>query len=505
MSDWMSHIESFFVYNEAKPFLFTQIVFWFFFAAILLGYSFFYKNFRWRALFLLISSCFFYYKTSGLFLLLLIFSVLFNYSVGRKIAESKVAKRWMITGVVVNLLILGYFKYAYFFTNTYNQLFDSHFQVVNWLAKWHNNWLGTHFDVDNIILPVGISFFTFQAVSYLLDLYWKKIQPEKNLLYFGFYLSFFPQLVAGPIVRAATFLPQIRTPYRVTKTDCNHAFFMLSKGLVKKIVISDFIAVNFVDRVFDAPHLYSGVESVMALYGYALQIYCDFSGYSNMAIGLALLLGFRLPYNFNSPYKAHNLTNFWHRWHISLSLWLRDYLYIPLGGNRKSAVRTDLNLVVTMLLGGLWHGAHLRFIIWGLAHGLGLIIQKWWAKLISNRVKITVMSKWVGMIITFHFVTLLWLIFRVESWQKLQVIFYQIKTYFWPESIAEWVVQQYQIIGMMVLGFLLHWLPTALKEKLRGYWVRSPWWGMVLILYVVGVLLFVFSQSEQLPFIYFRF
>lgn len=505
MIDLFSHIQSFFSYNENAPFLFTQMVFWLFFATVLIGYACIYKHFKWRAFFLLVCSWFFYYKTSGISLLLLIFSVVINFFLGRIISKQQRSKAWLISGVTLNLSILVYFKYVFFFTDSYNQLFDTKYKVVNWLAQWQNITLGTHFDVDAIVLPVGISFFTFQAISYLLDVYWKKIKSENNLLYFGFYLSFFPQLIAGPIVRAATFLPQVKAAYRVTRSDCNHAFFMLAKGLVKKVVISDFIATNFVDRVFDSPHLYSGMENVLALYGYALQIYCDFSGYSNIAIGLGLLLGFRLPYNFNAPYKANSLTNFWHRWHISLSLWLRDYLYVPLGGNRKSAFRTDLNILVTMVLGGLWHGAHLRFLIWGAVHGLGLIVQKKWAKLFPYRVKMNDSGNALKVLITFHFVTLLWLVFRVESWAKLQMMWFQVKAFFWPKNLLEWGVEHVSVLGIIALGFLLHWLPTSFKETIRGLWVKQSWWRMVLILYAVGMLLIAFSQAEQLPFIYFRF
>ena len=218
------------------------------------------------------------------------------------------------------------------------------------------------------------------------------MEPVRNIIDFGFYVSFFPHLVAGPIVRASVFIPQIYQEFKLSKHEFSHALYMISKGLIKKIIISNFIALNLVDRVFDAPSIYSGFENLLAIYGYGLQIYCDFSGYTDIAIGVALILGFRLPVNFNSPYKAKSITDFWKRWHISLSQWLRDYLYISLGGNRKGKIRTYLNLMITMLLGGLWHGASLRFIIWGGLHGIGLVINKIWNSIFKGRLR----TRWIG-------------------------------------------------------------------------------------------------------------
>ena len=285
---------------------------------------------------------------------------------------------FILFSIISNLGILAYFKYTGFIVNTINDLLELIIKVYDFLAAFSNSHLGTSFNISNIILPVGISFFTFQSLSYTIDVYRKKMEPVRNIIDFGFYVSFFPQLVAGPIVRASEFIPQLYSEFQLAKREFSHALFLISKGLIKKIIISDFIAINFIDRVFDAPSIYSGFENLMAVYGYGLQIYCDFSGYTDIAIGVALILGFRLPVNFNSPYKAASITDFWKRWHISLSRWLKDYLYIPLGGNRKGKIRTNINLMITMLLGGLWHGASLRFIIWGGLHGIGLVINRIW-------------------------------------------------------------------------------------------------------------------------------
>jgi D-alanyl-lipoteichoic acid acyltransferase DltB (MBOAT superfamily) len=340
-------------------------------------------------------------------LILLIFITVVDYTCGLLIHNSKTRltrKLFIMLSLISNLGLLAYFKYAGFITDAFNGFFGTDIKVYDILSSLSNSTLGTSFDISYIILPVGISFFTFQSLSYTIDVYRKKMSPVKNIIDFGFYVSFFPHLVAGPIVRASVFIPQIYQKYNLTNREFSHSLFMISKGLIKKILISNFIAINFIDRVFDAPALYSGFENLMAIYGYGLQIYCDFSGYTDIAIGVALILGFRLPINFNSPYKAANITDFWKRWHISLSQWLKDYLYISLGGNRKGKVRTYINLMLTMLLGGLWHGAALRYVIWGGLHGVGLIIHKMWSSLFGNRTVVSSIGKVFGIFITFNFV-----------------------------------------------------------------------------------------------------
>ena len=276
-------------------------------------------------------------------------------------------KLWVLVSLVINLGLLCYFKYANFLGDAFASLVGGTFH---------------HYD---IFLPVGISFFTFQSLSYTIDVYRKDITPLTNLLDYAFYVSFFPQLVAGPIVRARDFIPQIRRPLFVSHEMFGRGIFLIASGLFKKAIISDYISVNFVERIFDNPTLYSGVENLMGVYGYALQIYCDFSGYSDMAIGIALLLGFHFNKNFDSPYKSASITEFWRRWHISLSSWLKDYLYISLGGNRKGKIRQYANLIITMFLGGLWHGASWNFVVWGLFHGVALAAHKFWMTLTGRK------------------------------------------------------------------------------------------------------------------------
>ncbi|MCR5191798.1 MAG: MBOAT family protein [Bacteroidales bacterium] len=457
MRDIFVFLGDLFSFDQEHPLLFVQFNFWFFLLLVIAGlclmqsrkFRLFLKNkglmdnrfgrylrrlpkITLRNGYLFLVSLFFYYKTSGLFILLLVFSTILGYYLGKsmnsvyKKKTDRGRKMLATVGVVVNLLVLAYFKYAYFFTDVYNNMFDSDLHVVNHLAKFANHFTSTpRFDVETILLPVGISFFTFQNISYIVDVYKRRIACVENILDFGFYTTFFPQLVAGPIVRADQFVPQLYRSFFLSRRQFGLAVFWILNGLLKKIVLSDYLSVNFVDRVFELPSMYTGFENLMALFVYSLQVYADFSGYTDIAIGVAMLMGFYLPQNFNSPYKATNAAGFWKRWHMSLSNWLKDYLYIPLGGNRKATwvsyfilvgmmlivaamarkvwvttavvvaiialvaiycffplhrreFQTNVNNMDTMLLGGLWHGASFNFITWGALNGFGILIYKWW-------------------------------------------------------------------------------------------------------------------------------
>ena len=432
MKDLLTYITQLFSFDSSHPLLFTQIHFWAFFLIVYLGFTLIVTR-RWRLTarngYLFALSLLFYYKTSGLFVLLLVFSTLLGWILGIRMDHSVSEPRRKLLagiGVAVNLLVLCYFKYAYFFTDIYNATFGTDVHVVNHLARWGNAMFRTdHFDAAVILLPVGISFYTFQNISYIVDVYKRKIAHVGNILDFGFYTSFFPQLVAGPILRADQFVPQLYKPFFISRRHFGIAVFWIVNGLIKKLVLSDYLAVNFVDRIFDNPSLYTPFENFSALMLYSMQVYADFSGYTDIAIGVAMLMGFYLPLNFRSPYKAQNPTDFWRRWHISLSNWLRDYLYIPLGGNRTSGwlsysllaiimaiaafrlrstvftiivivialliaayyfllphkrrtLGTNVNNMDTMLLGGLWHGASFNFITWGGLNGIGILVYKWW-------------------------------------------------------------------------------------------------------------------------------
>ena len=410
--EFFSHI---FGFNSESPLLFTQFYFWAFFALVYAVFALIMEvgaqsaqairregdkakgrntRLHLRNVFLMAVSWFFYYKTSGLFLLLLLFVTLSDWLIAQRIYQAKgerrKAKVWLALSVVIDSGLLCYFKYAYFFTNVVNDLLGTEFAVFDVFAYIGNGFSESgRFMVDKIILPVGISFYLFQVMSYTIDVYRGHVKPVKNILDFAFYVSFFPQLVAGPIVRANEFIPQLYKPFRLSRRVFGLAVFWVLNGLIKKIVLSDYLAVNLIDRVFENPLLFSGFENLFALFAYSLQVYADFSGYTDIAIGIAMLMGFYLPQNFDSPYKSKNPQEFWRRWHMSLSRWLKSYLYIPLGGNRKilgkevkdKTTAGNFNSFITMLLGGLWHGASWNFVIWGALNGAGMIVYKVWAKM----------------------------------------------------------------------------------------------------------------------------
>ena len=495
-------------FNPAKPLIFSDALFWIFFLIVLAGHSLTYKKFILRNYYLFLVSLFFYYKTGGLFLFLLIFVILVDFTCGILIHQtSKRSKKrfYVAISLVSNLGILAYFKYTGFIVETVNDLMGTDFQVHDYLASFSNHYFGTSFSISNIILPVGISFFTFQSLSYIFDVYRNKIEPVRKLIDFGFYVSFFPQLVAGPIVRASEFIPQIYSRFHLAKREFSHALFLITKGLIKKIIIADFIAVNFIDRVFDAPYIYSGFENLMAIYGYGLQIYCDFSGYTDIAIGLGLILGFRLPLNFNSPYKAAGLSDFWKRWHISLSRWLKDYLYIPLGGNRKGKFRSAINLIITMLLGGLWHGASVRFIIWGLLHGIGLVFGRIWNSIFKGSTEKGLIKHAFAVFLTFNFVNFCWIFFRAPDMARVREMLSQIVENFSPGSYQAVLPAYSSVFLLMFVGYAIHFLPEKIKESYRGLFIKIPLAVQLAIIMVFAVLMYQMKTTDLMPFIYFRF
>jgi alginate O-acetyltransferase complex protein AlgI len=495
-------------YSPEKPLIFTTAAFWIFFLLVLLGYSVVYKKLIARNIYLFLISLFFYYKAGGLFLFILIFVTLIDYTCGFLIHNSKRKAGkglFVLISIISNIGLLGYFKYTAFIITTVNGIFGTDYKVYDFLSNFSNSVFGTSFDISYIILPVGISFFTFQSLSYTIDVYRNKMKPVRNIIDFGFYVSFFPHLVAGPIVRASVFIPQIYREFKLSKPEFSHALYMITKGLIKKIVISNFIALNLVDRVFDAPSIYSGFENLLAIYGYGLQIYCDFSGYTDIAIGVALILGFRLPLNFNSPYKADSIADFWRRWHISLSQWLRDYLYISMGGNRKGKIRTYFNLMMTMLLGGLWHGASLKFMIWGGLHGIGLVINKIWNSVFGQPAKHKWILKILGIFITFQFVNFCWIFFRANDMNSVKVMLEQIFENFSPGSYMTVLPAYGNALLLMLVAYIIHFLPEWIKESYRGLFIKTPVVIQFAIIFFVAIVLYQMRTTEVMPFIYFRF
>lgn len=504
----MEGLRDIFLYNPEKPLLFTQMYFWIFFAVVLAIYSVIYPHKAVRNGFLFLASLFFYWKTSGLFFLLLIFSTIADYLIGFRIYRAKKKswkKVWLTCSVLINLGLLSYFKYSYFITTTINDLFNTNFEVYNFLADFSNSVAGTRFDISVIGLPVGISFFTFQTISYAVDVYRHKVKPVKNIIDFGFYVSFFPQLVAGPIVRASEFIPQLYKRYHLSREEFGYALFLILNGLIKKMFVGDYLAVNLIDRVFANPVGYTGVENILALYGYSLQVYCDFSGYTDIAIGIALWMGFRLPRNFNSPYKADSVGNFWKRWHISLSTWLRDYLYIPIGGNRKGKVRTNINLMLTMLLGGLWHGASWEFVIWGGLNGVGLLVWKYWKRISPYEKSTHWASRLWKVFLTFNFITLTRIWFRSESMQQANQFILQVWNHLDLSLAGDVIISYYKVMLIMLLGYIVHWLPTRFKKYYRDKFIASPLWIKLGIAVISVFIIYQSWSADLVPFIYFQF
>ena len=475
-------------YQPDSPMLFSSGLFWGLFLVFLPLYALV-RNRHWQmVIFIVLFSLFFYYKSSGWFFLLLIFTSLVDWLLSRRLAKTVApAKRKMIVAlsVLLSLSVLGYFKYANFFLWNWNQMVQGNFQPLD------------------IILPVGISFYTFQSISYIVDVYRGSVRPTETWLEYLFFLSFFPALVAGPIVRADYFIPQIREHHRASNAEIFAGFWMIVLGVVKKALIADYIS-QYNDLIFDNPTGYSGFESLMGVVGYTMQIYCDFSGYSDMAIGLALIMGFRLTPNFDFPYKSKSLTEFWRRWHISLSSWLRDYVYIPLGGNRKGTIRTYVNNFLTMLIGGLWHGAAWKFIFWGAMHGVGLAVNKA-CRPVTKRFD----NKWwfsaLAWTITIVYVSLLWVFFRAESWMDSWLIIKNIFTNFSPAHILPFIKVRYVWLIMMAVIIGSHALPRSFYDKLERWFINS-WWIVKLAIFIVVVQLVIeFASEDVAPFIYFQF
>ncbi len=555
MSELPAFLRLLFGYEEGLPLTFTQLFFWGFFVVVLAGFAVVHKRIAVRNAWLFVASLFFYYKTSGLFVLILLFSTVSDFTIAHLIhrATSLSHKRlWLALSVSINLLLLGYFKYAHFLVENINRAFGTHYVEINWFAQWGNGLFGTSHVVDRILLPVGISFFTFQAISYAVDVYRDEIKPVRGILDFGFFVSFFPQLVAGPIVRAAAFIPQVLAPYQLSRRDFGLAVFWILNGLVKKVVIGDHIALNFIDRVFNDPMRYSGFECMMALFAYSLQVYADFSGYTDIAIGVALLMGFKLATNFNSPYKAVHVGEFWKRWHMSLSTWLRDYLYIPLGGNRGASLgtwiclgllvgvavllsgafwlvplalavvalgvllarwipgfnnwtTTNANLMITMLLGGLWHGASWMFVIWGGLNGLALVFYKAWSKVSPWKHATGWAAHASAVLVTLTFITFTRIWFRSPTLEVANSILHQIGYAFSPSVIPAVLVGFKSVFALMLLGYVIHWLPTSFKRTYRERFADLPLWAMGLVCTGVVFMTYQFAAAGSVPFIYFQF
>ena len=542
-------VKQWFTYNPNHPLLFNSSLFLGLFLVFYLVYIFTKKHVHFRTVYVTLFSLFFYYKAGGNYFVLLILSSVLDYFFAGQIYKTQIPaarKFFLAVSMITNLGILFYFKYTNFLIDSFNAIFQSNFALMD------------------IILPVGISFYTFQTMSYTIDVYRREIEPAKSFLDFAFFVCFFPQLVAGPIVRAKDFIPQIYKKLTLTKEETSLALFLIIGGLLKKAVISDYISLNFVDRVFEAPNSYTPFENLMAVYGYSLQIYCDFSGYSDMAIGLALLMGFTLPINFRTPYQSKNITEFWRRWHISLSTWLKDYLYFSVGGNRrgtfwgyffptlffgatlfwavkmydttpiplyivagaiivfvlaivvakdtKKSVRSHFNQMTTMLLGGLWHGANLRFIIWGALHGLALAVHKTFMDFFPAKKEdekkgfFSSTANVIFVIITFHFVAFCWIFFRAKDFDIALTVMNNIAELQFDWHKWQTIIEGYRnVFLLMAIGFVWHFFPQNMNDQLKNFFGSMPILFKAVIVALTFWVVYATASSGAQPFIYFQF
>ncbi len=482
-------LKDWYLYQPKSPLLFNSGLFLVFFLVFYTIYIQLLDNKKLRIIYVVAFSIFFYYKSSGIYFWILIFSTFVDYYLSLFLAKEENSlkrKLLLLISLVSNLGMLAYFKYTNFFITNINAV------------------TGSTLSLYDIVLPVGISFYTFQTLSYTIDVYRKELEPTKKFFDFLFFVSFFPQLVAGPIVRAKDFIPQISQKLKLTNAQFNYAFFIIIGGLIKKAVISDYISVNFVDRIFDTPNAYTPFENLMAMYGYAIQIYCDFSGYSDIAIGLALLLGFTLPVNFRTPYQSRSITEFWKRWHISLSTWLKDYLYISLGGNRKGKWRTYRNLFLTMLLGGLWHGASWKFVLWGMFHGIALAVERFFKGLI--KIPNTKFIRLIQIVLTFHFVSFAWLFFRAKDFATANKIITNIINLQFDFEQFKTILVSYQNVFLLLLfGFVWHFIPKKLENGMFSIFSKTHFVFKAIVLALVFWIVYATQSAETQAFIYFQF
>jgi alginate O-acetyltransferase complex protein AlgI len=480
-------------YNSKDPLLFNSGFFLFFFLIFLLGYQFLYKRKVSRVVYFTLFSLYFFYKACGFYFLFILLSAVVDFNLSNLMyrVKGKTNKKIiLICSILINLSLLFYFKYTNFFIEIINDLQLGHVQPLK------------------LILPIGISFYTFENLSYTIDIYRGKFKPVTSFLDYCFFLTFFPKLVMGPIVRASDFIPQIRKDIFITNRDISRGLYLILGGLFKKVVISDYIYVNYVQYIFDDPGRHSGIECLVGVYGYAMVIYCDFSGYSDMAIGMARWMGFTINENFDSPYQSSSITEFWRRWHMSLSSWLKDYLYISLGGNRVGKFRQYLNLMLTMLIGGLWHGASFNFIVWGGMHGLGLAFDKMRMALFKKS-KYQVSEYWIlrflGILITFHFVCFCWIFFKASSFEDAGIIIRQIFTNFNAEAWLPMLQTYGVVIAVMLLGYIIHFIPRSYQ-----YFSEFVLSKITLVGRIAVILLFIWviiqvKQADQVMPIYLQF
>ena len=472
-------------YDPASPLTLATGFFLFSLFVFALGYVIIKRRPNLRTWYVTIFSLYFYYKLSGLYLLLLCGVALSDFIIGKRVArrlqEGKSTRGCVALSVAINVAILAYFKATGFFVGLIDNLYVD--GVLNF---------------EGVVVPAGVSFFVFQSIAYVVDISRGTIKPLRRFVDYLFLLSFFPKMFLGPLVKAKDFIPQIEArEVNVSREDFGRAVTLIAGGLLKYAVIASALGALFVNPAFNGELGDSGVVALLAIYGFTMQIYCDFSGYSDIAVGVALMMGFRLPDNFDAPYKSATITEFWRRWHISLSTWLKEYLYIALGGNRRGSLRTYLNLFLTMVLGGLWHGVGICYMAWGVLHGLALALHKVWLKIIpwakKTGAEMHPIVRFTSTLITLHIVAFGWLLFASahqrpalgEDLALCRDMIDRIATNFHIADIVPALEASGVAIAIMCLGYILHYLPKRLNFKIQGLVTRSGFIGQWLLIVVV--------------------
>ena len=492
MNHLLSQIPQLLAYDPAQPMLFNTGLFLVLFVIFMFLYLVVKGHRLLKMLLVIAFSLYFYYKSGSWCVYILCGVCVSDYALGRLLGVTRrdIWRRAIVLlNVGVNVGMLVYFKY-------FNLLYEAFCSIVS-----------TSFEPLDVILPAGISFFTFRSISYMVDVYRGDLEPCRNFLDYFFFLTFFPPLLAGPVVRARDMLGQIRENPSATREMISEGLFLIMTGLVKKVMIADYISANFVDRIFDNPALYSGFENLMGAIGFTVQLYCDFSGYSDMAIGLALLMGYRFKINFDAPFKSQSPTEFWRRWHISLSTWLRDYVYIPLGGNRHGRARAYLNQFLTMVIGGFWHGASWMYVIWGAYHGLLLVAHKVISKVwklpegLAGRPEVKVLN----IAITFMLVVAVFTLFRAPDLETVAVMGQQIFGDFHLSVLPQFVEGYILIVGALVASMAAHFTPRSWTTGTARVYEVMPVAFQAAILALVIFLVIQTRQSEIVPFIYLQY
>jgi D-alanyl-lipoteichoic acid acyltransferase DltB (MBOAT superfamily) len=486
-----------FVYDPQDHLFFSTSFFLFIFFVMLIFYRLFEKNKNTKIYILIFFSIFFYYKNSGYFFLLLFTTTLLNFYFGNWLYKSKseAFKRFLFISVLIlDLGLLGYFKYTNFFIQILNDLNSGNIQPLD------------------ILLPVGISFYTFKGMSYVIDLYIGSMEPTDSLKNFCLYMFFFPNLLMGPIDRARNFLPQIQNENIITKEDIGRAVFLIICGLFKKNVIADYISLNFVDRVMQSPLRFTGVENLLAAYAYALQVYCDFSGYTDMAIGVALLLGYKVMDNFNVPFIATSVADYWRRWHISLSSWLLDYMFKPMqmSFRRIRVYGSALAIFLTFVGVGLWHGANWMFLLFGVIHSTFLAVSLLtikYRKAFYDKVGLsgTKSLRIFQILVTFHLLLIGAIVFRSDSLHTALSVFHQIFTFFHGAVFFQWIVGYQKVFILVLLGYVMHFIPKSVDNKIMGILTKSPLVVQSLVLAIMIIIVVQVESAQLQPFIYFSF